>query len=118
MLFLDKLDPQRYAGMLAHLTNDATLGRPFPLTLHAAWSIVSGWKTTSIKIAGGSDMQSVFLLADDAAQAVAGPPRNTKAGRESKSTGRGAGAGAGPKASAGEGAAAGRSSQHGDRKQS
>ena len=26
MLSLDKLDPQRYAGMLAHLTNDATLG--------------------------------------------------------------------------------------------
>jgi hypothetical protein len=28
MLFLDKLGPQRYAGMLAHLTNNATLGRP------------------------------------------------------------------------------------------
>jgi hypothetical protein len=42
MLFVDKLDPQRYAGMLAHLTNDATLGRPFPLTLYAAWSIASG----------------------------------------------------------------------------
>jgi hypothetical protein len=50
-------------------------------------------------------MQSVFLLADDAAQVDAGPPRNPKAGRGSKSTGRGA-------------AAAGRSSQQGDRKQS
>ena len=29
MLFLDKLDPQRYAGMLAHFTNDATLGSHF-----------------------------------------------------------------------------------------
>jgi hypothetical protein len=27
LLFLDKLDQQRYAGMLAQLTNDATLGR-------------------------------------------------------------------------------------------
>ena len=42
MLFLDKLDPQRYAGMLTHLTNDATLGRPSPMTLHAAGSITSG----------------------------------------------------------------------------
>ena len=83
MLFLDKLDPQRYAGMLAHLTNDATLGRALPQTLHAAWSIASGWKSASTKIAGGSDMQSVFMLADDAI----GPPRNPKAGR---GAGRGA----------------------------
>jgi hypothetical protein len=92
MLFLDKLDPQRYAGMLAHLTNDATLGRLFLLTLHAAWSIASGWKTASTKVAGGSDMQSVFLLADDGAQVGAGPARNPKAGRGSKSIGRGAAA--------------------------
>ena len=88
MLLLDKLDPQRYAGMLAHLTNDATLGRALPQTLHAAWSIASGWKSASTKIAGGSDMQSVFMLADDAT----GPPRNPKAGR-------GAGRGAGERAS-------------------
>lgn len=36
MLFLTKLDPTRYASMMAQLTNDATLGRPFPQTLHAA----------------------------------------------------------------------------------
>ena len=36
MLFLSKLDPHRYSAMLAQLTNDATLGRPFPQTLHAA----------------------------------------------------------------------------------
>jgi hypothetical protein len=36
MLFLSKLDPLRYAAMLAQLTNDATLGRAFPPTLHAA----------------------------------------------------------------------------------
>jgi hypothetical protein len=65
MLFLDKLDSQRNAGLLAHLTNDATLCRPFPLTLHAAWFIASGWKTASTKIVRGSDMQSVFLLAND-----------------------------------------------------
>ena len=77
MLFLEKLDPQRYAGMLAHLTNDVTLGRALPQTLLTAWSIASGWKSASTKIAGGSDMQSVFMLADDAT----GPPRNPKAGR-------------------------------------
>ena len=86
MLFLDKLDPQRYAGILAHLINDATLGRPIPRTLHAAWSTASGWKTANTKIARGSDMQSVFLLADDAAQA--GTPRNPKTGRGSKSPNR------------------------------
>jgi hypothetical protein len=59
MLFLSKLDPQRYAGMLAHLTNDATLGRAFPQTLHGAWSVTSGWKTASAKIAAGSDMHCV-----------------------------------------------------------
>ena len=47
----------RYAAMLAQVTNDATLGRAFPQTLHAAWSVASGWKTASAKIAGGSDMQ-------------------------------------------------------------
>ena len=36
ILFLSKLDPHRYAAMLAQLTNDATLGRAFPQTLHAA----------------------------------------------------------------------------------
>ena len=64
MLFLSKLDPYRYATMLAQLTNDATLGRAFPQTLHAAWSVASGWKTANVKIAGGSDMHSVFVLAD------------------------------------------------------
>ena len=66
MLFLSKLDPHRYATMLAQLTNDATLGRAFPQSLHAAWSVASGWKTANVKIAGGSsDMQSVFVLADE-----------------------------------------------------
>ena len=62
MLFLDKLDPQRYAGMLAHLTNDATLGRPLPLTLHAAWYVASGWKTANLKILEDSDMQFCSFL--------------------------------------------------------
>ena len=65
MLYLSKLDPQRYANMLAQLTNDATLGRAFLQSLHAAWSVASGWKTANVKIAGGSDMQSVFVLADE-----------------------------------------------------
>ena len=33
-LFLSKLDQNRYAAMLTQLTNDATLGRAFPQTLH------------------------------------------------------------------------------------
>ena len=92
MLFLDKLDPQRYASMLAQLTNDATLGRAFPQTLHAAWSIASGWKSANTKIAGGSDMQSVFVLADDASVV---PSRNPKAGREAGRCACAAGRGAG-----------------------
>ena len=64
MLFLSKLDPYRYATMLAQLTNYAILGRPFPQTLHAAWSVASGFDTVNIKIAASSDMQSVFVLAD------------------------------------------------------
>ena len=57
MLFLSKLDPQRYATMLAQLTNDATLGRAFPQPLHAAWTVAN------VKIAGGSATcnQSLFL---------------------------------------------------------
>ena len=47
ILFLDKLDPQCYAGMLAHLTNDVTLGRHLPLTLHTAWSVADGRQLTS-----------------------------------------------------------------------
>ena len=57
--------------------------------LHSSWSIASGCKTANTKIAGGSDMQSVFLLADDTAQAWI--LRNPKAGRGSKLTGRGGG---------------------------
>jgi predicted lactoylglutathione lyase len=100
MLFLSKLDPQRYAGMLAHLTNDATLGRAFPLTLHSAWSIASGWKTATTKIAGGSDMHSVFVLADE----MTSTPRYVAAGRGSNQAGRGAVSKQG-----GRGATAGRS---------
>ena len=65
MLFLSKLDPQRYATMLAQLTNDATLGGAFLQSLHAAWSVASGWKTADVEIAGGSDMQSVIVFADE-----------------------------------------------------
>ena len=64
MLFLSKLDPQRYANMLAQLTNNETLGKAFAQSLHVAWSVASSWKTANIKIAGGSDMQSAFVLAD------------------------------------------------------
>lgn len=83
MLFISKLDPQCYAGMRTHLTNDATLGRAFPLTLHAAWSVASDWKTAE----RDADMQSVFMLADD----MAGPPKNPKSAQGSKQAGRGQG---------------------------
>ena len=82
MLFLSKLDPHRYAAMLAQLTNDATLGRAFPQTLHAAWSVASGWKTASTKIAGGSDMQSVFVLADEVTRLKSS--KGSKLGQSSK----------------------------------
>lgn len=66
ILFLTKLDPSRYAPMMAQLTNDATLGRPFPQTLHAAWTIASGWKGATYKGQhSGGEMHSVFTLADD-----------------------------------------------------
>ena len=87
MLFLSKLDPLRYAAMLAQLTNDATLGRAFPPTLHAAWSVSSGWKTANVKTSGGSDLQSVFVLADDF---TAGPTSSKSAtsGQQTKQAGR------------------------------
>ena len=78
MMFLTKLDPMRYASMLAQLTNDATLGREFPQTLHKAWTVASAWKSASTKIAGGSDMNSVFVLADDARSNDAAAGRGSK----------------------------------------
>ena len=65
MLFLTKLDLSRYGPMMAHLTNDATLGRPFPQTLHAAWTIASGWKGSTFRAHNGGEMHSVFTLADE-----------------------------------------------------
>ena len=87
MLFLSKLDPLRYAAMLAQLTNDATLGRAFPPTLHAARSVSSGWKTANVKTSGSSDLQSVFVLADDF---TAGPTSSKSAtsGQQTKQAGR------------------------------
>ena len=65
ILFLTRLDPTRYASMMAHLTNNATLGIAFPQTLHAAWTIASSWKAAVSKQLPGSEMYSVFTLADD-----------------------------------------------------
>ena len=65
ILFLTKLDPSRYAPMMAQLTNDATLGKPFPRTLHSAWTIASGWKGTNFRAHHGGEMHSVFTLADE-----------------------------------------------------
>ena len=65
MLFLTKLGPTRYALMMAQLTNDATLGKPFPQTLHAAWTIVLTWKAAGGRVQHGAEMHSVFTLADD-----------------------------------------------------
>ena len=87
MLFISDLDSQRYAATLTHLTNNAILGLAFPLTLHAAWSVASGWKTANAKIVGDADMQSVFMLADD----MAGPPKNPKSAQGSKQADRGQG---------------------------
>ena len=65
ILFLTRLDPTRYASMMAHLTNNATLGIAFPQTLHAAWTIASSWKAAVSKQLPGGEMYSVFTLADD-----------------------------------------------------
>ena len=65
MLFLTKLDPGRYASMMAQLTNNAILGNAFPQTLHSAWTISSGWKAATNRHQAGGEMQSVFMLADD-----------------------------------------------------
>ena len=80
MLFISKLDPQRYAEILTRLTNDATLGRAFPLTLHAAWSVASGWKTANAKTSGDGDMQSAFMLAEY----MAGLPKYPKSAQGPK----------------------------------
>lgn len=95
VLFLTKLDPLRYGSMMTQLSNEATLGRPFPETLIRAWTVASTWKTTNIKITGSTDMQSVFVCADD----VRGDVRdNSRGGRGSGRGrgGRGAGRGANP----------------------
>ena len=84
ILFLTKLDPTRYAPMMAQLTNNATLGIPFPQTLHAAWTISSGWKAASLRQQGGGEMHSVFILADD---------DRKEGGRERGRGGRGRGRG-------------------------
>ena len=57
-----------------------------PLTLNAAWSVTSRWKTANLKISGGSDTQSVFILADEVTV-----PQKHAAGRGSKQAKRGAG---------------------------
>ena len=60
-----RLDPTRYASMMAHLTNNATIGITFPQTLHAVWTIASTWKAAVSKQLPGGGMYSVFTLADD-----------------------------------------------------
>jgi len=94
VLFLSKLDPLRFGSMMTQLSNEATLGRPFPQTLIKAWTVASTWKTTSIKITDTSDMQSVFICADD----VRGDTRNNRGRVSEKGRGGRAGRGAGPPA--------------------
>ena len=82
ILFLTKLDPTRYAQMMAQLTNDATLGRPFPQTLHAAWTIASGWKGSTFRAHHGGDMHSVFTLADEDTRDTRGRGRGRGRGND------------------------------------
>lgn len=95
VLFLTKLDPLRYGSMMTQLSNEATLGRPFPETLIKAWTIASTWKTTNIKITGSTDMQSVFVCADDVQGDVKGNSRGGRGSGQGRG-GRGAGRGANP----------------------
>ena len=94
VMFLTKLDPMRFGSMMTQLSNDAALGRAFPETLTKAWTVASTWKTTNTKLNEASDMQSVFICADD----VRGEVRIKSAGR-GFAQGRGGpqrGAGRGP----------------------
>ena len=88
VLFLTKLDPLRYGSMMTQLSNEATLGRAFPETLVRAWTVASAWKTTNLKITGSTDMQSVFVCADNVREDVNGN-RGRGRGRGGRGAGRG-----------------------------
>lgn len=93
VLFLTKLDPLRYGSMMTQLSNEAALDRPFPATLIRAWTVASSWKTTSPKITASSDMQSVFVCADDVrddTKGNRGGGRGSGSGRGGRGAGRGA----------------------------
>ena len=82
MVFLTKLDVIRYGAMMSQLTNDASRGIPFPQTLHAAWSIASGWTTSGTKASVTGEMHSVLVLADNMGkQPRGGPGRGGRGGR-------------------------------------
>ena len=64
LVFLSKLDGNRYGAMMSQLTNDASRGTPYPQTRHAAWSVASGWTISGSKTSATGEMHSVFVLAD------------------------------------------------------
>lgn len=92
--FLTKLDPARYASMMADMTNDAARGNELPKTLHAAWTIASNWKMVDTKKAATSQgMQSVFVLADDFTSHGGKEQQSGRGGRGGKGQGKGGGRG-------------------------
>lgn len=65
LLFLMKLDPNRYSTMILTLTNDASLGRAIPETLPAMFKVANEWQVerkASNKSSSGID--SIFHSAD------------------------------------------------------
>ena len=63
---------------MSQLTNDASRGTAFPQTLHAAWSVASGWTTSGAKISATGEMHSVFVLADNSGKQ---PGEGSRGGR-------------------------------------
>jgi hypothetical protein len=82
--FLQSLDMARYGEMIKDLRNGAARGVELPQTVQAAYEMAAVW-TTEVKPrqGKGANMQSVFVLSDDAVGTDAGaagtPPPNQKA---------------------------------------
>jgi hypothetical protein len=86
MMFLLKLDPSRYADMIAVMSNMAITGIAFPDTLHSAYNAAASWKSVKPKMSTGETMHSVFAFSDDV-----GAKKNEREGDNGGRHGRGRG---------------------------
>jgi hypothetical protein len=84
--FLQSLDMARYGEMIKDLRNGAARGVELPQTVQAAYEMAAVW-TTEVKPrqGKGANMQSVFVLSDDAVGTDAGaagtPPPKPRQGK-------------------------------------